>query len=148
MDDWYTSCVGTIRRSMTSNLLYFIGFFDTEVMGKWTPMTRKLFRAVFDDDFENNGKRAFEQQYATVRKLVPKDRLLEYQIGEGWDRLCDFLDVDVPGVPYPNTNEAAAFRDRNRLRFWLALRRGAPRLAATLLSLAAVVVWGIWLYGK
>ena len=131
---------------MTSPLLYFMGFFDTDVMGKWTPMTRALFKGVFDNDFQKNGKAAFNQQYATVRSMVPKDRLLEYNMGEGWDRVCDFLGVEKPNIPYPNTNEAAAFRDRNWLRFKLAAKRGAPRIAATALTIFAIFSWGVWLY--
>ena len=126
---------------MTSPLLYFIGFFDTELMGKWTPMTRALFKGVFDDDFENNGKRVYAEQYETVRKLVPKDRLLEFQIGEGWDRLCEFLECDKPQFEYPRTNEGAAFKERNWLRFKMAARRGAPRMAAagaTVVAAAAI----------
>lgn len=129
---------------MTSKLLYTIGFFDTEVMGKWTPMTRALFKGVFDNDFEKNGKKAFEDQYDSVRKLVPKERLLEYEIGEGWERLCEFLEVETPDHAYPNTNEAAAFRDRNWLRFKLSARRGAPRLAVAGAGVCAVVAWGTW----
>ena len=144
IESWYISCIGTIRRSMTSKLLYLIGFFDIDVMGKWTPMTRLLFKAVFDDDFEKNGRRAFREQYASVRALVPKDKLLEFQIGEGWDRLCDFLEVPVPNVVYPNTNEAAAFRDRNRLRFRLALQRGLPRLVLTVLTVMIAIMWILW----
>lgn len=144
IDSWYTSCVGTICNSMTSPLLYFMGFFDTEVMGKWTPMTRALFKGVFDGDFEKNGKKVYEEQYALVRRIVPKDRLLEFDIGEGWDRLCDFLEVPVSKEPYPRINEAASFRDRNWLRFKLAARRCAPRIAAmALIVAAAVIVWRV-----
>lgn len=131
---------------MTSPLLYFMGFFDTEVMGKWTPMTRALFRGVFDDDFEKNGIKAYEDQYALVRRMVPKDNLLEYQIGEGWERLCDFLEVEQPEVAYPNTNEAAAFRDRNWLRFKLSLQRGMPRIIVSTATVAAVAAWGIYMW--
>lgn len=145
IESWYESCIGTIRRSMTSKLLYLVGFFDVEVMGKWTPMTRLLFKAVFDDNFERNGRDVFREQYSTVRDLVPKDRLLEYQIGEGWERLCEFLEVGVPSVDYPNTNEAAAFRDRNRLRFWLAVQRGLPRMVLTALTLIVMLMWMSWL---
>lgn len=148
VDAWYTSCVNTIKNSMTSPLLYFIGFFDTEVMGKWTPMTRLLFKGVFDNDFPKNGRKVFETQYRTVRELVPKEQLLEFQIGEGWDRLCEFLDVPVPEHPYPQVNEATAFKDRNNLRFRLAVKRGAPRIAGTVLTVVAVVSWSTWFWMK
>lgn len=40
----------------------------------------------------------------------PKDRFLELRIidGEGWEKLCTFLDRPVPDVPFPNTNQGPA----------------------------------------
>ena len=144
VDAWYKSCLGTIRRSMTSPLLYFIGYFDTEVMGKWTPMTRALFKGVFDNNFVLNGKLVYEEQYVTVRKLVPKNRLLEYQIGEGFDRLCEFLEVDKPPFPYPVTNEGAAFKERSSIRLKLAIRRGASNMVLT----GGIIMAGVAIGGR
>jgi len=146
VEAWYTSCIGTIRQSMTSPLLYFIGYFDTEVMGKWTVMTRLLFNGFFDFDFEKNGRRVFEQQYSRVRELVPKDRLLEFELGDGWEKLCPFLEVDIPEVGYPRVNEATAFKDRNALRFRLAVQRGMPRIVATVTAVAGVFSAGALFY--
>ena len=134
--------------SMTSPLLYAMGHFDTDVMGKWTPMTRALFKGVFDDDFEKNGKRVYQEHYDLVRSIVPKDNLYEYQIGEGWEGLCEFLEVPVTEVPYPNVNEASAFRDRNWIRFKLSFQRGLPKLAGTTLTTIAVVSWGVWAWRR
>lgn len=145
VDSWYESCRGTIRNSMTSPLLWAMSFFDVDVIGKWSPMTRALFKGVFDDDFERNARNVFRDQYESVRALVPKDQLLEYQVGEGWDRLCDFLDVPVPQFAYPHTNEAAAFRERSWLRFKLSFVRGLPRIAMTVLAAAVVFSWVFWL---
>ena len=133
---------------MTSPLLYFIGFFDVDVMGQWTPMTRLLFRGVFDNDFAKNGRKVYEDQYQTVRDMVPKEQLYEFQIGEGWDGLCEFLEVEKPETPYPQVNEATAFRDRNDLRFRMALARGAPRIAGTVVTVVAVLGWGTWFWMK
>lgn len=133
---------------MTSPLLYFIGFFDVDVMGQWTPMTRLLFRGVFNNDFARTGRRVYEEQYRTVRDMVPKGQLYEFQIGEGWDGLCEFLEVEKPDSPYPQVNEATAFRDRNDLRFRMAVERGAPRIAGTVVTVFAVVGWATWFWMK
>lgn len=125
-----------------------MGWFDTEVMGKWTPMTRLLFKGVFGNDFEKNGRQVYEDQYRTVRELVPKDQLLEFQIGEGWDRLCPFLEVETPTVPYPRVNEATAFKDRNKLRFRQSLKRGTPKLAATVIAVTGVLSAVGWYYWR
>ena len=51
---------------------------------------------------------AYRRHYATVRKLTPKHRLLEYRLGQGWEPLCSFLAKDVPAVPFPRMNDTQA----------------------------------------
>ena len=41
---------------------------------------------------------------------MPADRLLVYEITEGLEPLCRFLDVPVPEAPMPHLNDAASFR--------------------------------------
>jgi hypothetical protein len=41
-------------------------------------------------------KKAYTEHYALVRKLVPKKQLLELGSGDEWERLCGFLEKDVP----------------------------------------------------
>jgi hypothetical protein len=53
---------------------------------------------------------AFSRHNEKVRALVPASQLLEFQASDGWEPLCEFLDVEVPAEPYPRTN--------NREEFW------------------------------
>lgn len=39
-----------------------------------------------------------------IRGLVPKERLLEWYIGDGWEPLCKFLDKPIPDVEFPHAN--------------------------------------------
>ncbi len=43
---------------------------------------------------------------AKVKAMVPEDRLLVVDLREGWEPLCKFLDVPVPGEPLPRANDA------------------------------------------
>ena len=43
---------------------------------------------------------------AAVRQIVPEDQLLIFKTGEGWQRLCQFLDKPVPDTPFPRENVA------------------------------------------
>jgi hypothetical protein len=52
----------------------------------------------------------YKEHYAMVRRLVPKDQLLEYKLSQGWEPLCEFLNVPVPDQPFPRTNDAASFK--------------------------------------
>lgn len=52
----------------------------------------------------------FERHNEAVRAAVPADRLLVYEIGEGWEPLCELLDAPVPDEPFPHLNDTASFR--------------------------------------
>jgi hypothetical protein len=53
----------------------------------------------------------FNRHNEQVRRDVPADRLLVYEVREGWEPLCAFLGVPVPeGKPFPHVNDAAQFR--------------------------------------
>jgi Sulfotransferase domain len=43
---------------------------------------------------------------------VPRERLLVYQVSEGWPRLCAFLGLPEPAEPFPLTNTTGEFRGR------------------------------------
>ena len=42
---------------------------------------------------------------ANVIKKVPKDRLLIWNLKDGWDPICKFLNVPVPDEPIPVVNK-------------------------------------------
>jgi len=47
-----------------------------------------------------------------VRRAVPAERLLEWEVTEGWEPLCGFLEVDVPSTPLPHANDRDTFMQR------------------------------------
>ena len=52
---------------------------------------------------------AFEQRTQDVKATVPADRLLVFDVAQGWEPLCAFLDVPVPSTPFPHHNLRADF---------------------------------------
>jgi hypothetical protein len=52
----------------------------------------------------------FEAHNAAVRAAVPPDRLLVFDVAQGWGPLCRFLGTPVPAGPFPRVNDTAAFR--------------------------------------
>ena len=44
---------------------------------------------------------AYERHNAEVKKIVPRQRLLEWRAAEGWSPLCHALGVPVPDLPFP-----------------------------------------------
>ena len=47
---------------------------------------------------------AYERHNAHVVATAPADRLLVYEVGSGWEPLCEALGVPVPDEPFPRTN--------------------------------------------
>jgi len=55
---------------------------------------------------------AFVRHNDEVRRTVPAERLLVWQVSEGWEPLCEFLGVDVPAEPLPRANDRETFTGR------------------------------------
>ena len=55
---------------------------------------------------------AFAAHMDAVKATIPADRLLVYQVKEGWGPLCAFLGVAEPDEPFPRTNTRTEFWDR------------------------------------
>lgn len=66
------------------------------------------------DDFDHATK-VYRDYVEDVRRTVPAGRLLEYDVKQGWEPLCEFLGVDVPDEPFPLTNTTEQFRKRRGL---------------------------------
>ena len=47
-----------------------------------------------------------------VKRDIPRNRLLVWSVTEGWEPLCEFLEVGVPDTPFPRLNDTTMFVDR------------------------------------
>jgi len=73
-----------------------------------------IFQRAFHGRFEDKQYiiDLFEQNTAQVKASLPPEKLLVFDVKEGWEPLCRFLDVAVPDKPFPRLNDTAAFRER------------------------------------
>ena len=55
---------------------------------------------------------AFEKNVAEVQAAFGPDRLLTYNIGDGWAPLCKFLNCAVPDYPFPHSNKPDEFNTK------------------------------------
>jgi hypothetical protein len=63
---------------------------------------------------------AFKAHNDAVRAAIAPERLLVYEVSEGWAPLCAFLGVPVPDAPFPKANTTEEFVARRE-----AMRAGA-----------------------
>lgn len=91
-------------------------------------------------NFPTSGKQIYLEHNAKIRSLVPKERLLEFNVKQGWGPLCEFLGVPVPDIPFPRVNDTKA---------WLAevgrMKMKAAMNIVKVLAILGVVVVGVYL---
>jgi len=52
----------------------------------------------------------FRAHTAEVRDTIPAERLLVYDVRQGWEPLCEFLEVAVPATPFPRVNSTNEYQ--------------------------------------
>ena len=119
---WYESVRRTIyelNRLSTGSPFSRLGFalLSRSVFGSFktgqAPMADEIiFQGTFGGRFEDedHAKAVFERHNAEVRRKVPPEKLLVYEVEQGWGPLCDFLGVEEPDGPFPHLNDASEVR--------------------------------------
>ena len=72
-----------------------------------------------------NARATYLAHNEMVKRVTPPDRLLLFQVDDGWEPLCKFLGKSVPSVPFPRVNESAALLEKMNLYIMEGYRRGA-----------------------
>jgi hypothetical protein len=109
---WYDSAYRTIfqaahpRREAAEQPPGFAAVMDMVHAVVWDG----TFGGRFSD--RDHAVRAFQEHNAEVRRTVPAERLLEFQVSQGWEPLCTFLGRPVPDTPFPWLNDSAEFQQR------------------------------------
>ena len=129
---WWASTASTIHQFRT----VFPGWLLRLVpmMRQWLEMTDRLvWDGIFDGRFTDRdyAVAAFERHIDHVRATCASERLLVFDVAEGWEPLCAFLDVPVPEHPFPYLNDAKVIRRR------IAALRWGTRAAPIVVALAA-----------
>ena len=73
-----------------------------------TTILNERFRHGWSD--EKIAKQAYQRHNDEVRKQVARDRLLEWQPGDGWEPICAQLGLAVPSETFPHVNTTGEFR--------------------------------------
>lgn len=110
----------------------------------WSPPSiRRMHDAViwhgrFDGRFLDrlHAVRVFKEHEDEVRRSVPADRLLVFDVTQGWEPLCAFLGCAVPAVPFPRLNDRDFFR-----RLLKTLRVAEWAVPVALIAGALGVAW-------
>lgn len=138
-DRWYDSTYATIfpARSLVAP---WVRRLVPPVDRIFTVNDALIWDGLFDGRFEDRDHAiaVYEQRTRDVIDTVPPDRLLVYDVADGWPPLCAFLGAPIPDEPFPRANDRRSMR--RRLALIGALTHGARWVAvpAALVLLARV----------
>jgi hypothetical protein len=59
----------------------------------------------------DHATRIFRRHIAEVQSEIAPDRLLTFDVRNGWGPLCEFLGAEAPDDPFPKTNSSKVFVD-------------------------------------
>ena len=105
-DSWYASTQNTIFGPANASL------------SERDPGFARIIRAIAGRHFGGSlsDRDRLLQGFAThnerVRRSIPPERLLVFQVREGWTPLCRFLGLVVPEAPFPTANSTDEFRQK------------------------------------
>ena len=77
----------------------------------------------------------YERHVASVRGKVPPERLLEFNVKDGWEPLCEFLGLPVPDIPFPNIADSSLF---------IQFRRAWLFIVYAWVPCSVLLCWIVW----
>jgi hypothetical protein len=109
---WYESMTETILALAIQNGQDSAAATPDETMSKFAGI---IYDRTFNLDFSKaNVIAAFERHNAEVKRRIPAERLLVYEVAQGWEPLCAHLGVAVPEQPFPRVNDRKEFQTHAR----------------------------------
>lgn len=134
---WYDSVLTTIYAwrepfpRLVTRLLPPLAMFSELV-------DRLVWQGTFDGRFEDreHAMGVYEAHNARVKEVVPAGQLLVFNVKEGWEPLCRFLDVPIPDTPFPHANDRQSMHRRFTMMRWT--------VTGGLTAIAALIIWLVY----
>jgi len=106
-------------------------FFDTShhaIYGSFNPEATALYRV------------KYRQHNERVQAVIPAEKLLVFNVKQGWKPLCEFLGCDVPSTPFPRVNVSHSDTKSKISNAWKTERSVIYVIFVIVVLLAAVFV--------
>lgn len=116
----------------------------------WRGVMQGQFYAKNSTEFRQHSKDVYREHYAEVRGLLKDqpERLLEFNLDEGWEPLCKFLGKPIPDVAFPKVNEGAEHDAMLKVMYTVFAREALGLLLRwTSPFVVALLAWRLWQSG-
>ncbi|KAJ7485589.1 hypothetical protein FB451DRAFT_1392324 [Mycena latifolia] len=151
LESWWKSYEATIAEALKPSFqVRLCHWLAPEYSGNSLHLFQLIFTALFKTKHvtEDIAKARFVAHYDEVRRLVPKDRLLEFEVKDGWAPLTKFLGKEMPATAFPRVNDAQQFQNiaANRSTvFWAwVIKSVGPWLPVVVVAML-VYVGSVWM---
>lgn len=107
---WLKSMQATIAPLLRGHRTMPPGGFRDAMAMAYATIAERTFGGRLDDP--EHMLAVYRAHNAAVRREIAPERLLVFDVAEGWAPLCAFLGVPVPDSPFPRVNSTQEFQDR------------------------------------
>lgn len=141
-DRWYDSALRTIYHARRT-----FARWPMPLLPRMRAFERMLDRLIWDGTFDGRFEdkahaiAVYDRHNDEVRRRVPPERLLVFEVKQGWGPLCAFLGVPEPADrPFPHVNDTEEFRARIGRMLLVARAVACGAAAVVVLVLVALAV--------
>lgn len=154
LEEWHRSMMETVCSPVYKTFYHRFPALFNAVERKLGVVSDLCEKIAWDSDFERFGMTYGATHEELVRQLgktrekecesrgKTKLAFVELQVGEGWERLCAILEVQVPESPYPKGNNVVEFRreaDEHAFNQWVHL--GTRAVIVVGLLFVVTIAW-------
>ena len=107
---WIKSIYNTIYPAMEQRRKVDPGPYRDRLEMAYEIIVNQTFACRMDDP--EHALAVYRNHSNEVAQTIPLDRLLIYDVKEGWGPLCRFLNVPVPDESFPRVNSSSEFHHR------------------------------------
>lgn len=103
---WHASLRRQFQALQSTAAFFFLGI--SHLGRKFTKMLTAVTTAGFgslNPEAGNIHRKRYREHNERVKRIVPPEQLLIYNVSQGWKPLCHFLGCEIPDVPFPRENE-------------------------------------------
>ena len=152
VDSWYES----MEEAIFSTTWGWRASLIIDVFGRLMSLTggltiRKIMLGYYEahnvGEMRAKAKERYRRHYVEIRAAVPQERLLNYDLKQGWEPLCEFLGKPVPDMPFPQVNQRKEHVERVRAKqdmFLRAMCKKTLRALAPWILGSGVASLAIW----
>ncbi len=106
---WWSSFTGTIKQVLENKDTITDEHTRAVASMAYTIIAEDTFSGMMSD--KDTAYLAYQKRIDDVKQAISADRLLIFDVSEGWGPLCAFLNLPEPQVDFPRSNSTVDFNE-------------------------------------